>query len=128
QIAIQVTEIDVTRGGNLIVFIFGKDGFPKKHNKALSLQTAPVNTREMTFHFDVNEDEVAVKILHDENQDGKVTKNWTGIFPKEGLGFSNNRKIGFTGPPSFNKARVTSEQFSQLAPIKIRYPRKRKSK
>jgi len=37
---------------------------------------------------------------HDEDDNGKVTKNWTSIFPAEGSGVSAEAKMDF-GLPSF---------------------------
>lgn len=91
ELNIKVSNIEVKHGGSLTVLIFGKDGFPNVHNKALYTQTKQNLQKEMTFRFNVNLEELAIKIHHDENSDGKVTKNWTGIIPKEGLGFSNKK-------------------------------------
>ena len=44
----------------------------------------------------------AVNILHDENENGKIDKKF--ILPKEGVGFSNYKSIGFTNKPNFSKA------------------------
>jgi len=127
-ITFQVTEIDVERGGNLMVFIFAKSGFPKNHKKALHQQTRTVDAPTMNFQFDLTEDEIAIKVLHDEDMDGKVTKNWTGVWPKEGLGFSNKQKISLAGPPGFQRSKIQKDQLSQIPPIAIRYPQKKKTK
>jgi uncharacterized protein (DUF2141 family) len=52
--------------------------------------------------------------------DTRVTKNWTGLIPKEGLGFSAGVTI-LTGPPSFRKAKI---KFAENQPVEIsmRYP------
>lgn len=44
----------------------------------------------------------AIAILHDENDDMKMNKNFFGL-PREGYGFSNN-VMGTLGPPSFGKS------------------------
>ncbi len=73
--------------------LFNENGFPKIHQQALAKQIKHAAKEVLTFGFTLNKPELAVKILHDENGDGKVTKNWTGIYPKEGLGFSMVRKL-----------------------------------
>ena len=121
EIKIQVEGIDTKRGGNIIAMVFSEDGFPKIHKKALAAQTKRANKKTMEFTLAVDADEVAIKILHDENGDGKVTKNWTGIFPKEGLGFSNGQKINF-GPPSYQKSKLSKAEFINGLKIPLFYP------
>ncbi len=122
EIKINVTGINVKRGGNIIVMLFGEKGFPKIHKKALAAQTKPATKNTLKFNFTLNSNELAVKVLHDENGDGKVTKNWTGIIPKEGLGFSNGQRISITGPPTYKKSKLFKEQFKTGLNISIRYP------
>jgi len=122
EVKIQVSGIDTKRGGNIAVMIFGKNGFPKAHDKALFVQETNSLQETMSFVFNLTLKEFAVKVWHDENQDGKVTKNWTGIYPKEGLGFSNSQKVGFTGPPSYKKSKVSKKQSLSGLKISIRYP------
>lgn len=127
EINIEVTGINVNRGGNVIVMIFGKNGFPKVHKQALAAQTKRANTDrlEFTLTFNTLESEFAVKVLHDENGDKKVTKNWTRIFPKEGLGFSNGQRISLTGPPTFNRSKLSRGQFNAVLEIPVRYPQEK---
>jgi uncharacterized protein (DUF2141 family) len=44
---------------------------------------------------------IAIKVFHDENNNGKLDTGWLGI-PTEGWGVSNNVKA-IMGPPSFQK-------------------------
>ena len=120
-IKVNVNNIDMTKGGQILVMIFQKDGFPKNHSKAVYIQSKPIKSKVITFECLVKHKEYAVKVLHDEDNNGQVTKNWTGIIPAEGLGFSNNAKISFTGPPSFKKAKLLlSENISPV--ITMKYP------
>lgn len=122
ELKIKVNNINVSRGGNIIVMIFAETGFPKIHEKALFVRTQSAQQEVTEFKFDIALDELAVKVLHDENEDGKVTKNWTGIYPKEGLGFSNDQKIGLTGPPKYKYSKLLREQFKDGLNIPIIYP------
>jgi len=119
---VKVNNIDVKRGGNIIVMIFSEEGFPKRHKLALLSQTKHLSHETMGFVFDVDTDELAVKVLHDDNGDGKVTKNWTGIWPKEGLGFSNDQKISLKGAPKYEYSKLLKRQFKGGINISIRYP------
>ena len=125
EVKVNVTGINIKRGGNIIVMIFGEKGFPKVHKQALAAQTIRATKNTLEFNFvvkNLKNNELAVKVLHDENGDGKVTKNWTGIIPKEGLGFSNGQKIGITGPPSYKKSKLSKEQFRTGISIPVKYP------
>ncbi len=105
-VSVTIDNIQVARGGQLIVFVFLKPGFPKIHDQALSKYAAMIAYEEVEIDVEVPATGgFALKVLHDEDMDGKVTKNWTGIIPKEGLGFSNGARISF-GPPSFTDARI----------------------
>ncbi len=107
KIIIEVNGINVVKGGNIVVLVFGRDGFPIKHEKALSTQVKKISDSRMTFTFSVpSSDEVAFKVLHDEDSNNKVTKNWTGVWPKEGLGFSMGAMLSTFGPPDFDAAKV----------------------
>ena len=125
EITILVRDVDASRGGNIIVMIFAKDGFPKQHDKTLQQQVRPANDPNMAFNFSVVENEIAIKILHDEDENGKVTKNWTGIYPGEGLGFSQKQKVGMFGPPKFRKSKIRKDELPEILPISIRYPQKK---
>ena len=47
--------------------------------------------------------EYAIKLFHDENENGELDTNFLGI-PKEDYAFSNNAKGSF-GPPKYEKAK-----------------------
>lgn len=47
--------------------------------------------------------EYAIKVFHDENNNGKLDKNFLGI-PSEAYGYSNNAS-GWFGPPSWEDAK-----------------------
>jgi len=122
ELKIKVNNIDIKRGGNIIVMIFSEEGFPKKHEMALFTQSKKSLYETMEFSFDVNMEALAVKVLHDENGDEKVTKNWTGIWPKEGLGFSNDQKISLKGAPKYKNSKLLKEQLNDGINISIIYP------
>ena len=107
------------RGGQLIIFVFLQDGFPKQHDKAIAQYIYPANTDRLELEILVPaEQPFALKVLHDKNMDGKVSKNWTGIVPSDGLGFSNKARIRFSAP-SFDQALIRHAQ--QPHNISIQY-------
>ena len=126
EINIQLTGIEPARGGTLYVMLFGKDGYPKKHAKALEIQSMPANKSKMEFFFETDRDHIAIKVHHDEDMNGKVTKNWTGIYPVEGLGFSNKQRVKMTGPPSYRKSKIVRPDYEQIVEISLIYGKKKK--
>lgn len=74
-ITIKVTNINTNKPGNILAMLFSEKGFPKVHKDAIKIQTLPANESELTFKFNSDLEFYAIKILHDENDDGKVTKN-----------------------------------------------------
>ena len=123
SLTIKVQNIDINRNGQIIIFLFEKEGFPKKHSNSIQLFTHEASSNTLEKKFYNLPKFVAVKILHDENKDGKVTKNWTGIFPREGLGFSNNQSIGVFGPPTFKDCSFKLEKNeNKTINIKLKYP------
>ena len=128
-ISVTVTDIQTIREGNLMVMLFEKDGFSTKHEKAAEIKTVKANKSEMTFNFNIVSEKVyAIKVLHDEDYNGKTSKNWTGIVPREGLGFSNDARLSITGPPSFKKAMVNPDQLGDEIVVAMRYPNKPKKR
>lgn len=122
EIEVHVKNIEIERGGNLVIMLFGEEGFPKKHAHALYSQKAVHLNNEMKFRFTVTEPEIAVKVHHDEDDNGKVTKNWTGIYPREGLGFSNGQKVSLTGAPKYKYSKLTVEPSGLSIEISMIYP------
>lgn len=119
---VEVTNVEVSRGGNISVMIFAENGFPKIHKNAALVQTQQAAKKTMVFSFSTDMRTLAIKIHHDEDSNGKVTKNWTGIWPKEGLGFSNQQKVSLAGAPKYKNSKLSHEQFRDGLSISILYP------
>jgi len=81
--------------GKVDALIFVKpDGFPEEDSKAFDKDEASIDPKTLTARIvfkDVPRGFAAVTVLHDENMNRKVDKNFIGI-PKEGYGTSNNPK------------------------------------
>lgn len=116
-----VRNVDVRRPGQLLVFIFLESGFPKDHSQAVHACRALPVKQQLTVPVEVPcAIEFAVKVLHDEDMDSRVTKNWTGYVPKEGLGFSAGATI-LRGTPSFKRAKIRFVE-DEAIEIAMRYP------
>lgn len=121
DVRVRVTNIDTHRIGVISVMLYGEDGYPRDHGKALSIQSKQADTPTLEFTFSINLEVFAIKVLHDEDMNNEVSKDWTGIFPSEGLGFSNGATLSF-GPPSFRRSKLVLAETGDVIEIPVIYP------
>jgi len=120
KVQLQVNQIEPDRGGNISIYVFLEEGFPIKHDKAIKHYSIPATYISHNIKIEVPDVPFAIKIHHDEDSSGNVTKNWTGFIPEEGLGFSSGAKLGF-GPPGFDDAVMTLPEAGKIS-VSIIYP------
>lgn len=119
--SIYSTNIDVHRPGLVLVFGFLEDGFPKDHSKAVRSYKVLPEKPERIIPIEVPAcAEFAIKILHDEDTDAMVTKNWTGYLPKEIFGLSAGVAI-LGGAPTFKKVKIAFH-VNEMIKVSMRYP------
>jgi uncharacterized protein (DUF2141 family) len=97
-------------------------GFPDKGAAALRSQQADIDNQTMSAEVvfrDVPQGVYAVSVLHDENMNGKLDKNFLGI-PTEGYGASNNPGKKMRAP-SFDEAKFSMNSTEQTLQIKLIY-------
>ena len=85
--------------------IYNKDGSipDEKYKKYYKKDIATIDNNASTITFNnLLKGKYAINILHDENKNGKIDKNF--ILPIEGIGFSNYQSIGIRNRPKFSKA------------------------
>lgn len=92
------------RQGNVSINLFNKEqGFPDKYEKSYKWEKVKILSDTLNASIsDVPYGTYAISILHDENENGKMDKNFLGI-PREGCAFSNNVKPVLKSP-SFEEA------------------------
>ncbi len=100
-----------------------KVGFPDNPDKALEIIIADID-KEMksSCSFDLTKElpaYVAISVLHDEDNDGKMKTNFIGI-PKEGWAVSNNAKSQKIGPPLFEDSKFEIKKYTTQI-LKINY-------
>ena len=89
--------------GDLGVSVFkAREGWPEENDKAFFHHGFPITGKESSAQLSLPPGRYAVVVLHDENSNHKLDRNFVGI-PKEGFGFSNNPKVNLTAP-GFDKA------------------------
>lgn len=111
-----------TKGRIGVVLFQGPEGFPSDPSKAIRQQTADIDPRSLDARVvfrDLPYGTYAVSVLHDENGNGEMDKNFMGI-PKEGYGASNNPRKRM-GPPGFDEAAFSVTQPEQTTEIKLIY-------
>lgn len=129
------TTITTTQSGTITVHITGlknlegklgvslynsKRGFPGKHDQAFaSVLKKIAGTAENVVFEHLPYGSYAVSIMHDENNNGKLDTNFIGI-PKEGVGVSNNPKIGMGGP-KFNDSVFTLDTKELEVTVAMKY-------
>jgi uncharacterized protein (DUF2141 family) len=79
-------------------------GWPEDRSKAIVQGGFPIANSQATQIFQVPPGRYAAVVIHDENSNMKLDRNFLGI-PKEGFGFSNNPRVIFSAP-SFQAAEV----------------------
>jgi uncharacterized protein (DUF2141 family) len=94
--------------GNLGTILFSSpDGWPEDEAKAFRHGPSPIDAASRTaiaVWSDVPPGDYGVAVIHDENSNHKMDRNFLGI-PKEGFGFANNPHVALSAP-SFQAAMV----------------------
>lgn len=118
---IKITNLRNSKGQVLVSLFNSAAGFPDDPKKAYKITRITLTGKSAVARFeDLPSGTYAVAILHDENSDEQMNKNFLGI-PREGYGFSNNA-IGVFGPPTFAKAGISFLEGQKLSTtIKARY-------
>ncbi|KZN55477.1 hypothetical protein N476_07045 [Pseudoalteromonas luteoviolacea H33] len=122
SVQVKINGIDTRRPGQIMVMLFEDNGFPVKHKQALQTQFHSPESKSLTVEFTTAKAEIAIKVLHDEDNSQTTSKNWTGLIPSEGLGFSNGAKISWRGPPKFKDAKLSLADINTPISISIKYP------
>jgi uncharacterized protein (DUF2141 family) len=79
-------------------------GWPEDRSKAVAHGGFDIHDKQVTEEFKVAPGKYGVVVIHDENQNQKLDRNFLGI-PKEGFGFANNPRV-LLSAPSFQAASV----------------------
>jgi uncharacterized protein (DUF2141 family) len=91
---VNVTGLRNAKGKVDALLFVHPEGFPEDDKKAFDKDEVPIDPKTMSAQIvftDVPRGFAAVTVLHDENMNRKMDKNFLGI-PKEGYGTSNNPK------------------------------------
>lgn len=119
-ILINISNIRSTTG-KVNVSLFSKaDGFPSNPQKAVAIQSLPIQGNQVTLRFDnLPFGTYGIACHHDESGNGKMDTNLLGI-PKEGYGTSNNAVNRFS-KPQFEDAKFAFNEAVMSVNIKMFY-------
>jgi uncharacterized protein (DUF2141 family) len=121
-LTIRVTDARNTKGKIGVTLFQDAQGFPDDTSKAAQQQSVEIdpNTKSAQVSFkDLPQGTFAVSVLHDENGNGKMDKNFVGM-PKEGYGASNNPGKKKRAP-TFDEAKFSLNSAEQTIEIALIY-------
>jgi uncharacterized protein (DUF2141 family) len=102
SIHVKVHNLKNNKGVVLLRLYKSKKGFPGKPEFACKVTSGAISGNMSNLEFNnIPSGTYAISMIHDENNNGEMDKNWLGI-PKEGVGASNNS--GKFGPPKFKSS------------------------
>lgn len=117
KIEVKVTNIREPKG-NILIALFNNEG--DFLEKAVQSKTIKADGKTVTILFEnLAAGDYAVSVIHDENGNGELDKNFMGI-PREGFAFGNN-SMGTFGPPAFEKAKVTLDGKPVFQEVELKY-------
>ena len=99
-LTVQFTNLRNTKGLVQAALLNGSRGFPDDPKDRLVVGKSTISGKTATIVFsNIPSGKYVIVVMHDENSNTKLDKNFLGI-PKEGFGFSNNPRI-IMGAPSY---------------------------
>lgn len=119
--ALTITAENVRNAKGVVgVLVFrSANGWPEGVESAVQRKAVPAHEGEVTISFDgLEPGTYAVVVLHDENENMRLDRNWLGK-PREGWGMSNNPKP-FLSAPSFESAKFSLSGQTRL-PVHLQY-------
>jgi uncharacterized protein (DUF2141 family) len=120
-LTVRVTGARNTKGKIGVTLFQNAQGFPDDTSKAIRQDSVEIDPKTMSAQVtfkDLPQGTFAISVLHDENGNGKMDKNFVGM-PKEGYGASNNPSKKRRAP-TFDEAKFslnTSEQAIEITLI-----------
>jgi len=118
ELEVRVSGVRNAKGTVRALLFAGPEGFPEGHAHAVAKGQAKAREGEVVLHFkDVEVRRGAIVIIHDEDDNTKLRKNFLGI-PREGVGASN---WNGRGRPKFKRT-VIDLPAGGVVGVRMRYP------
>jgi len=117
NLTLKITGFENDEGSVKIALANSKEEYQTK-GKAFKTAIVLINENETQHIFeDLPFGNYAIKLFHDENNNGEMDTNFLGI-PSEDYGFSNNAKGSF-GPASWEDAQFKFDKDTMITEINI---------
>jgi uncharacterized protein (DUF2141 family) len=121
-LTVRVTGARNTKGKIGVTLFQNAQGFPDDTSKAIRQERVEIDPKTMSAQVmfkDLPQGTFAISVLHDENGNGKMDKNFVGM-PKEGYGASNNPSKKRRAP-TFDEAKFSLNTSEQAIEITLLY-------
>lgn len=119
KLTITVTDLR-NHKGQLVFGVFkSADGFPTDSTKAVNWQVKAADADSVVFTADLPPGDYGASVLHDENKNGRMDKNFAGV-PTEGYGVTNNPKPALRAA-TFDESRFKLPPEGASLKISIQY-------
>lgn len=109
---IKVTGLKNSKGKLMVGIYDRQDGFRDTDKTFRNLVLNATAGEMMVYADKLPPGQYAIAVFHDENENGKLDKNFLGI-PTEKYGFSNNARGKF-GPPEFKDCAISISNGSAI--------------
>jgi len=121
SVNVKIQNIDNSTGVIACAIFESGEGFPDKFLKfASKVMISQISGKDASFEFsDIKPGKYAIAVIHDENYNGKLDKNFIGI-PKEGYGFSSGAEVTMSAP-SFSDAEFSYDGGNLQMSISLNY-------
>ena len=116
SLAIHITGFDNTIGVARVAIVNSKENYESNEKPFMGF-SFEISDNEVNRTISLPHGEYAVKVFHDENNNGKLDTRMFGI-PAERYGFSNNAGGKF-GPPEYEDAKFIVEPATQKISITV---------
>ena len=110
-LTVKLDNIQVHQGSLMVAVYQGEESYSANQGVVASSKKTVTSESHTLVFTDLAPGEYAIKVMHDENDNGSLDTNFLGI-PSEGYGFSNNG--GSFGPASYDDAKFTVRGDAQL--------------
>lgn len=103
SVNVKIQNISNNTGVIACAIFDSEEGFPDKFLKfASKIMITQIRGKDASFEFsDIKPGKYAIAVIHDENYNGELDKNFFGI-PKEGYGFSSDAEVTLSAPSFYD--------------------------
>lgn len=118
ELIVQVEGAQSNTGKVFVAVLNSAEAYQDDQAEPVAQGVWPVQNKKAEGRFQLPPGVYAIRLFHDENNNGTLDTNLIGI-PTEPFGFSNNASVVF-GPPSFDKVKVEIKEGQKTLVIRLK--------